>query len=178
MTAVYIRKLSPDPTLSPAELRAFRSNEARKLLADCLYERYGAQTWSLERSAEGKPYLTSPSFDAPQISLSHSGAWVACALSSAPVGVDVQVVRKISKRVLARFCPDACPDACPEDDDRAGTRFWTRYEACLKRYGSRAEMVVDAEEKGQRYDSLDLDDAVVTVCHKEDEVEWITRGRF
>lgn len=166
MTVVYIRKIAPSPDLSPSELRAFRSSEARKLLADCLRERYGDHPWTLEKSAEGKPYLTSPAFDVPQISLSHSGEWVACALSDQPVGVDVQVVRAISDQVLARFCPDADPDS----DDRTKTRHWTRYEACLKRFGSRAEMVTDT--KDQRCDSLDLADAVVTVCHGEDTVEW------
>lgn len=170
MTVVYIRKIELDALRPPAELTALRSKAVRKLLADCLHERFGELAWTLEKAEEGKPYLTSPVCDLPQISLSHSGEWAVCALSDAPVGVDVQVVRPISVAVLARFLPDAKPDC----DDRAQTRLWTRYEACLKRYGSRAEMLVDAPD--QRYDSLDLDNAVVTVCHGDDVAEWINYG--
>lgn len=170
MTAVYLRSISPDEGSLPTERTAFRSAEVRRLLADCLRERYGAHTWVLEKDEEGKPYLTSPDGASlpPQISLSHSGKWVVCALSDSPVGVDVQVVRSISNAVFGRFLPDI---DVSNADDRAKTTHWTRYEACLKRYGSRAEMVADAE--GQCYDSRDLDDAVVTVCHGDDEVEWI-----
>ncbi len=176
MTVVYIRARDLGIKRMPAELSAFRSAEVRRLLADCLGERYGegANAWTLAKTAEGKPYLTSSDGASlpPQISLSHSGKWVVCALSDDPIGVDVQAVRPISNGVLERFLPDARP----EDDDRAKTRLWTRYEACLKRYGSRSAMVTDAE--GQCYDSIDLDDAVVTVCHGDDEVEWTNRGRF
>lgn len=174
MTVVYIRELDLGEKRSPVELSAFRSAEVRRLLADCLSERYGesASRWTLAKTPEGKPYLVADKGVPPQISLSHSGKWVVCALSDDPIGVDVQAVRSISNGVFKRFMPDVRP----EDDDRANTRLWTRYEACLKRYGSRRAMVTDAA--GQCYDSIDLDDAVVIVCHGDDAVEWINRGRF
>lgn len=171
MTAVYLRKLNIGVDRTPTELTAYRSAEVRRLLADCLTERYGkaAADWSLAKTEEGKPYLVmaqGANQGAPQISLSHSGAWVVCALSDAPVGVDVQQVRSISDAVMRRFLPDVKHHT----DDRGKTLAWTRYEACLKRYGSRTAMVSDAA--GQCYDSRELDDAVVTVCHGDDEVEW------
>lgn len=175
MTVVYMRALDLGTGRTPAELSTFRSAEVRRLLADCLGERYGAHSWSLAKNEEGKPYLTSSDGLSlpPQISLSHSGKWVACALSDHPVGVDVQEVRDISFAVFKRFLPDV---DLSEADARVKTMHWTRYEACLKRYGSRLAMVTDAEV--QRYDSCDLDDAVVTVCHGDDAVEWVSRGRF
>lgn len=175
MTTVYLRSIDLSDTLTSPELSAYRSSEVRRLLADALGERYGerASTWSLAKTDEGKPYLTRTDADGlselPCISLSHSGRWVVCALSDTPVGADVQVVRPISDAVLRRFMPDATPDI----DDRSRTRLWTYYEACLKRYGSRAEMMTDAA--GQCYESIDLEDAVVTVCHGNDAVEWIDK---
>lgn len=175
MTTVYLRSINISDTLTPPELSAYRSAQVRRLLADALGERYGERTsaWSLAKTAEGKPYLSRTAADGlsalPFISLSHSGRWVICALSDTPVGVDVQVVRPISDAVLRRFMPDATPDS----DDRSRTRLWTYYEACLKRYGSRAEMVADAA--GQCYESIDLEDAVVTVCHGDDAVDWIEK---
>lgn len=175
MTAVYIRRLEIGEKSTPAELSAYRSAEVRRLLADCLVARYGegANGWTLAKTPEGKPYLTAAAGELPQISLSHSGKWVACALSDSPVGVDVQEVRPIGEGVFRRFMPNV---DVARADDRAKTRLWTRYEACLKRYGSRESMVPDAE--GQCYDSIDLDDAVVTVYRGDDEVEWIIGGAF
>lgn len=171
MTAVYIRKIRLDGSQKPAELAVLRSTEVRKLLTDCLCEHYGecAAAWVLKKNQEGKPYLSSPdaALVPPYISLSHSGEWVVCALSDQPVGVDVQTVQTISNAVFARFCPGVKTGY----DDRFNTQLWTNYEACLKRYGNRSEMVTDA--LGQRYDSIDLDNAVVTVCHGNDEPEWI-----
>lgn len=181
MTIVYLRSIDLSLSGTPAELTAYRSAEVRRLLSDALAEHCGvsADAWVLTKDADGKPYLTSKnttdgvqSEKPPCISLSHSGRWVACALSDAPVGVDVQEVRPIKSAVIKRFMPDA---DVTEADDRVRTVLWTRYEACLKRYGSRVAMVADAE--GQCYDSKALDDAIVTVCHGEDRVEWMNKDR-
>ncbi len=87
----------------------------------------------LAYGAHGKPELAG---GGPQISLSHTRGAVACAVSDAPVGVDVEPLgRQIRDwgRLAERFY-------APEEQSYAGSpeRFlevWTRKEAYLKRDG-------------------------------------------
>jgi len=56
----------------------------------------------IKKTPNGKPYFP----DRPDIhfSLSHSRTHVLCALSGAPVGVDIESPRQISKRAVGYFC--------------------------------------------------------------------------
>lgn len=75
-------------------------------------------------SPSGKPYVPG----GPEVSLSHSGRLVVCAVGPAPLGVDVERARPVSPRLLARA-------------RRAGyeggefLRWWTAREANCKRLG-------------------------------------------
>ena len=83
----------------------------------------------------GKPYLR----DYPNVyfNISHSGQFVACAVSDRPIGVDIQIIisyrRDVAKRV---FNPEellqieASPDRSAEF-----TKLWTQKEAYLKMLG-------------------------------------------
>lgn len=84
----------------------------------------------VERSPRGKPFF--PTLPNRWFSLSHSGGLALCALSHAPVGVDVEVVRPrrsgLPQRVLS---PGelACFDGSWEDF----YRLWTLKESWCKR---------------------------------------------
>ncbi len=110
--------------------------EDGRVLAWRLLERAVQVHWGwgglppVERSARGKPFF--PGRPEHWFSLSHSGGLALCALSDAPVGVDVELVRPrraelprrvLSERELARF------DGSWEDF----YRVWTLKESWCKR---------------------------------------------
>ena len=131
-------------------LRAFRHPGARlrflaaRLLARAaLGERLGLPGPALVfgTAKGGKPFLADPPVPGLDFNLSHSGALVACAISTqGPVGVDVEVWdRPLPAADLARqwFTPAEAAWVA-RDPDRARLRFlalWTLKEACLKLTG-------------------------------------------
>lgn len=111
---------------------------AYALLAHALARELGLDLFALAvaRGAQGKPYL--PGCPGAHFNLSHCAGAVACALDSAPVGVDVEPTRPFDPRVAARvFTPEetALVRAQP-DPDGAFTRLWTLKESAAKRSGA------------------------------------------
>jgi 4'-phosphopantetheinyl transferase len=88
------------------------------------------------RLSSGRPVLLGRS--APSFSFSHSGGWVAVAVSSlARVGVDIeQTSRQISgaliDRLLTRGEIKSLPDLSPAGAGEALLLHWTAKEACAK----------------------------------------------
>ena len=87
-------------------------------------------------SPDGKPLLANGSLD---FSLSHSGEWVLCAVSSQLVGVDVELPRCTMATARRFFAPEevamveALPKAAQAD---ALLRLWTAKEAFTKALGT------------------------------------------
>ncbi|MCB1085037.1 MAG: 4'-phosphopantetheinyl transferase superfamily protein [Chlamydiia bacterium] len=102
----------------------------------------GTSSFTIDENAQGKHYLLDSSL---HFNLSHSGEWLAIALSwEAPVGVDIEVIRPIDgvkQLILDHFSAKeqayiGIPDIW--DRDEACFRFWeiwSRKEACLKALG-------------------------------------------
>lgn len=63
-------------------------DKIRRIIARHLRKRSAPDGIVVSRSKLGKPYL--PQYPALHISVSHSGSWFVCAVSSQPVGVDLQ----------------------------------------------------------------------------------------
>ena len=80
----------------------------------------------------GKPCLADRT--KPHFSLSHSGSWVVCALSGAPVGVDVEQPR-CTEAVARRYFLPAELEALPDRSAGSLTRLWTAKEAFVKALG-------------------------------------------
>lgn len=83
----------------------------------------------------GKPYLRD--YPNAHFNISHSGQFVACAVSDRPIGVDIQEIvsyrRDMAKRVFSaeEFSQiESSPDRSAEF-----TRLWTQKEAYLKMLG-------------------------------------------
>ena len=90
------------------------------------------------RDEKGKPYLQG--LPGTSISLTHSEAWVACAVHDQPVGVDIERPRAADAGLAGTFMSPleleqyaACPQA-----DRLDyfSRLWTAKEAYLKAVGT------------------------------------------
>lgn len=84
----------------------------------------------------GKPYLRD--YPNAYFNISHSGQFVACAVSDCPIGVDIQEIvpyrRDIAKRVFNSdelLQIESSPDPSAEF-----TRLWTQKEAYLKMLGT------------------------------------------
>ena len=90
----------------------------------------------LSKGKQGKPYLEH--FPQTHFSLSHSGRWVVCAVSSDPVGVDVELPRCTMDIGLRFFRPDELEglDRLPFVQQRDQlNRLWTAKEAFVKALG-------------------------------------------
>lgn len=72
------------------------------LLAHAVTQCYQVALPELSRNEHGKPYFTHhPDW---HFNLSHTRDYIACALGSAPVGVDIQVLRSPSAALVSRVC--------------------------------------------------------------------------
>lgn len=77
-----------------------RSLAAELLLHRLLEQAYGITDAQVESAENGRPYLGNyPVF----ISLTHSGEWVACAASQAPIGIDMELCAPRDLALARRF---------------------------------------------------------------------------
>lgn len=129
MIRLYLTRLTLPS--NPAQRHAAASQGAHRLLAYAMAEQgIDRSAHPICRTAEGKPYLDGSK---EEISLTHSGPWAVCALSDAPVGVDLEWIRPISEGVWKRLL--AAVPREPQGDAHEAILRWTRYEASLKRLG-------------------------------------------
>lgn len=113
---------------------------AKKLISEAY--RCSAKSISLENLPSGKPkaYVGDKEIF---ISISHSGDFVACALSTATVGIDIEVKREVSdglaRRALSRdeyaYVTAFEGDFSAKEQNEAFFRIWTAKEAYLKLTG-------------------------------------------
>jgi len=110
--------------------RARANSLAAELLAVKALSAFGVSPRLLRFESGGRPYVEG---DAAFISLSHSGEYVACAVSDRGVGVDVQQIRRVVPAVIRRVCSEKEAAALdPEDLDGAFLRVWSLKEAWRK----------------------------------------------
>lgn len=89
----------------------------------------------LEEDGRGKPFVPGSSVC---VSLSHSGSCAAAAAAAGPVGIDLQALRPVSPRLLARRFSDeerSWIGAAPAESAARAIRLWTMQEAWAKLRG-------------------------------------------
>lgn len=133
---------SPEAWMSPSELA-----RAARLRAPQRHQHYLAGHWlarlQLAQWLGGEPMhytlierdnLPPLIADQPlRLSLSHSGDWIACAISSAPIGIDLeQLGRGAQLRRFAHLLPAEGESEDELDDDHLLQR-WVLKEAVIKR---------------------------------------------
>ena len=98
----------------------------------------GAGEPEIAYGEKGKPYLA----DLPDVhfNVSHSGEYAVCAVSSAPVGCDIERIGSFRPRVAERFfAPEEYAALASLTDEAAQAdlffRFWTLKESFLKTLG-------------------------------------------
>lgn len=110
---------------------------AYRLLKRCLSELYGMEgNPRLEYDEHGKPAIAGR----PDIcfSLSHCREAVACAVSTRPVGIDVEAIREYRPSLVRYTMNDEETAAVERADDPAAAfiRLWTMKEATVKLTGT------------------------------------------
>lgn len=82
-----------------------------------------------------KPYI--PDYPDIHFNISHSGEYVAVALSEKPVGVDIEKIKEYNYDVLKRVCNEKELIQIEESLDKASEfiKLWTQKEAVLKMKG-------------------------------------------
>jgi 4'-phosphopantetheinyl transferase len=79
-------------------------------------------------------------FDGVYISISHAGNYAAAAVSSLPVGVDIETIRKCRPGICKKcFTPEEAAlvlsQKTPEETDAVFSKLWTRKESYIKAIG-------------------------------------------
>lgn len=110
--------------------------QARELLARGAEEHWGLSPLpEIARHEGGKPFF--PAREDLHFNLSHSGDLALCALDSAPVGVDIQLVRQWRPGLPRRVCSEGELAWLEEQPELwpAFTLLWTLKEARAKESG-------------------------------------------
>lgn len=91
---------------------------------------------SIEYAEGGKPYIKN--YPKLHFNLSHCRRYVAVAIHSSPVGVDIECRRKVSQSLIRRVCSEDEQQsiAAAQDPDMEFLRLWTCKEAYLKYTGT------------------------------------------
>ena len=123
-----------------------RSLVAELLVQRLLQEHYGIKDAVLHRHPNGQPYLTGCDLF---VSISHSDQMVACAISEAPVGIDIEKIKPMSLRICRHLCVEEEKEYLfsgsnlSETDDcqdpavlRRLFEIWTAKEAYFKKCGT------------------------------------------
>lgn len=129
VTVVYAKRLNLPQSILFRPSRTFLSGAGRELLRYAAKMEYGIDIarYPERRTPRGKPYLDGVPFC---FNLSHSGDYVVCALSDAPVGVDIEKIVPISLKVMRRFFSPSILSPIEQ------MRLWTRYESYGKMTGT------------------------------------------
>ncbi|WP_265444375.1 4'-phosphopantetheinyl transferase family protein [Acetivibrio straminisolvens] len=103
----------------------------------CLKLGINNESVKFNRSAYGKPYLEG--HEDFHFNLSHSGSWVVCAVSSKPVGIDVEKIKEIDLDIAKRFfSKEEVSDLFSKNGDEKIEYFfelWTLKESYIKADG-------------------------------------------
>lgn len=122
--------------------RALQSIVVRELLDVSLKKHFQQSfdsAWSLNKSENGKPFINGK--DTPSISISHSGDWYGCTISTATlVGIDVEVIKHRDWESYCTFAfhPEEAQwilAASDRERDIRGLICWCRKEAIVKALG-------------------------------------------
>ena len=116
-----------------SEAAKTRSLCAAVNLSALLKDGYRLENAVISSRADGAPFVEDCELF---VSLSHSGDYVAAAVSDKPVGIDIQKIRDFDKRLIERICTERELEYVGECDTK--TRFfevWTAKEAYFKMCG-------------------------------------------
>jgi len=129
----------------------------------------------------GKPYLTQNV--SIHFNVSHSGYYVACAISDTPVGIDIECLRPIDLKVAERFftSDEIAYIATKSGDIHRFYEVWTKKEARIKLDGRGLSMPLSSFSVFESREFEDLnyfevlcsDDAICHICTSKQSISSI-----
>ena len=113
-----------------SEKRQYIFLRGRASLRRLLFLQTGKNNWIIKKGNNGKPYV----LNGPHISLSHSGAMIACALCmDAPIGIDIEQWKTRDFNAIASVCFTADhQQEIKQSGIEAFYKYWTIKEAIAK----------------------------------------------
>lgn len=132
---VYVQKFDYGSS-ARGERKKAESANGLSVLDHALQKEFGEELshFTIEKGVHGKPYFTDSDI---MFNISHSGNYAAAAVSSIPVGVDVQVVRPVKDNIIAKLCRGKELEYIGNSSDksRAFIRLWALKESYIKATG-------------------------------------------
>lgn len=107
-----------------------QSIASRILLKNLLSEYNIDDGYNIDFDANGKPFYRGSK--EIYVSLSHSGDFVAAAVSEKPVGIDIQVFKNVSDRLINKTCTATEKKYIFQNNKNLFFKFWTLKEAYAK----------------------------------------------
>ena len=100
------------------------------------------------------------------LSLSHSGDYAACAVSDAPVGIDIQKIVPYNRKTAEKVCSAPELSAIENSGDTAAEfiKLWTKKEAVLKKSGTGVICSMKDCLDGQAVKTFRVSDYFVSIC--------------
>jgi len=179
----YFMKFVSEEKRKRIEKYHFFSDRQNVLLADILarYEicrRTGMTNWQLDFSVNeyGKPYLVNDPH--VQYNLSHSGKYIAFAIDSKPVGIDVEKIDHIDMKIAKRFFTSSEFSYINSQNCNMQImsfyQIWTKKESYIKFEGKGLSIPltsfnVISQNNVAYHNMLEVDDAICTVCTEQKE---------
>ncbi len=158
MIELYLRKTD---AAKPSE----QSAAVWGLLRELLFKRGFGEIPEILRNRYGKPYFKgNPIY----FSLSHTAGAVAAAISDREIGVDLQIVRPISRRVAERFL------ATDSTDPRDLTRRWVEFESYGKFLG--CGIPITLPDRPHVFSVYEIGELMLAVCSETEsapEPIWV-----
>lgn len=161
------------------------------ILADVLKKDYGIENCpEILRDDMGKPYLEGVPV---HFNVSHSGVYMAIAVSKMPVGIDIQETREIKEGMFSKVVQPQESSLIGKDRQRDFLRLWSLKESFVKAEGKGLRIPMKDyffEKENERYlvnyggqramwkfniEETLMENYFISVCGLEEEVQWIVR---
>lgn len=175
----YAEYLPAERTEKLNRLRQKRDREncvISYLILKYALSKYGLESFQLETGEHGKPYLKGQDI---HFNISHCKLGVAVAVSTSPVGIDIQDIGEFNEKVMNRVCSDEEKDIILSSSDSARefTRIWTLKESAAKYDGKGIQLLnsfsFDSTEKrftkyGKSFNTFEFDKFFVSACGSDE----------
>lgn len=178
-----IEKLAPllpsDRYEKFSRLRQKRDREncvASYLILKYALNQLGVESFQFEADEHGKPFIKGNNI---HFNISHCRLGVAVAVSTFPVGIDIQDIADFNEKVMNRVCSDKEKDIIltSADKSREFTRIWTLKEAAAKCDGKGIQLLnsfsFDTKENyftkyNKSFKTFEFEELFVSVCGSDE----------
>ena len=137
----------------------FEKAESEAFIKKSLEKFSGKTGFVIKRTENKKPYVDEEIF----FSLSHSGNFTVCAVSSENIGVDAEKIRSIhnKEKILYKFMSE---EKCTDDEEFF--MKWTSFESRVKYFGEKITACPRTLLENVCVQTISLDEYIIAVCTK------------